>query len=350
MPAQKKRLFYLDMIRVIALLCILIIHFNATVTGYFTLPSKLFPNTLPFGIYLGDFGSSLFFIVSGTALSYTTQRSFDTISFYRKRAVAVYPMFWLAWLAAFSFRFVRQPGYFSQAKTATLALTFLGLDNFAVASGWVAHDFALVGEWFLGSILFLYALFPALKAGLSKHPCLTWLLSVFVGLVLHLSGKDAGLLGIHIPEFLFGMSFVFWMPRFQKLTVPFGILLFIPALWYGNGKIICAVFSITAFAILALIGQKIHYIPLERVCSQIGRYSYAVFLLHHLLILRMSESFDLALLTRRDTALLFVAYLFLTAWTSVGLYHAERLVRSGFAFFKKDEKELSVDCIMKLDT
>ena len=47
----------------------MIVHFNATVTGYFTLPHKLFTSTLPLGIYLGDFGSSLFFIVSGASLA-----------------------------------------------------------------------------------------------------------------------------------------------------------------------------------------------------------------------------------------------------------------------------------------
>ena len=72
MTARKPRLFYLDLIRTVALVSILIIHFNATVTGYFTLPSHLFGSTLPFGIYLGDFGSSLFFIVSDACiLTYT---------------------------------------------------------------------------------------------------------------------------------------------------------------------------------------------------------------------------------------------------------------------------------------
>lgn len=69
---KKQRLFYLDLIRAVALVCILVIHFNAAVTGYFSLPSKLFGSVLPFNIYLGDFGSSLFFMVSGAALQYTS--------------------------------------------------------------------------------------------------------------------------------------------------------------------------------------------------------------------------------------------------------------------------------------
>ena len=40
-PVKKQRLFYLDLIRAVALVCILVIHFNAAVTGYFTLPYSL---------------------------------------------------------------------------------------------------------------------------------------------------------------------------------------------------------------------------------------------------------------------------------------------------------------------
>lgn len=143
-------------------------HFNATVTGYFTLPHKLFTSTLPLGIYLGDFGSSLFFIVSGASLALTVPAEQNPAQFYKRRARAVYPLFWLAWFVVFSYRFVAHPGSFGGARTVTLVLTLLGLDNFAVAAGWVGTDFACVGEWFLGSILFLYLLFPLLQRGAAQ--------------------------------------------------------------------------------------------------------------------------------------------------------------------------------------
>ena len=76
-------------------------HFNATVTGYFTLPHKLFASTLPLGIYLGDFGSSLFFIVSGASLALTVPAEQSPAQFYKRRARAVYPLFWLAWFVVF---------------------------------------------------------------------------------------------------------------------------------------------------------------------------------------------------------------------------------------------------------
>ena len=123
--------------------------------------------TLPLGIYLGDFGSSLFFIVSGASLALTVPAEQNPAQFYKRRARAVYPLFWLAWFVVFSYRFVAHPGSFGGARTVTLVLTLLGLDNFAVAAGWVGTDFACVGEWFLGSILFLYLLFPLLQRGLA---------------------------------------------------------------------------------------------------------------------------------------------------------------------------------------
>ena len=214
-------------------------HFNATVTGYFTLPHKLFTSTLPLGIYLGDFGSSLFFIVSGASLALTVPAEQNPAQFYKRRARAVYPLFWLAWFVVFSYRFVAHPGSFGGARTVTLVLTLLGLDNFAVAAGWVGTDFACVGEWFLGSILLLYLLFPLLQRGLRKRPWLTWALTLAVCIPVHLLGWDARLVAVHIPEFLFGMTFLTLAGRTRYILAPLllaGAVLAQP--W--NSKITCA--------------------------------------------------------------------------------------------------------------
>lgn len=332
LTAGKPRLFYLDFVRAVALLSILVVHFNATVTGYFTYPSRLFGSVLPFGIYLGDFGSSLFFIVSGAALAYTTPQNITPAAFYKKRARAVYPMFWLAWVGAFSFRFVAKPGYYAGAKAPTLLLTVLGLDNFAVASGWVAQDFACVGEWFLGSILFLYLLFPLLRFALQKSPLATGALVCALCIPVHLMRWDAQLVAIHVPEFLFGMAFVALSKRAKAVSLALAVLL-LAVLRGGDGKILCALFSVAAFILLALLAERLAprgaAQPLTRLCALGSKYSYPVFLLHHIIILRMVEGFDLSVLGRRDTALLFGAYLFFVACAAAGLYKADRFVRAG---------------------
>lgn len=330
--SKRPRLFYLDLVRTLALICILIIHFNATVTGYFTLPHKLFTSTLPGGIYLGDFGSSLFFIVSGAALAYTAKEPFSASAFYKRRAHAVYPMFWLAWCICFSIRFVTQPGYYAAAKTPTLVLTFLGLDNFAVAAGWVHTDFACVGEWFLGSILFLYLLFPLLYAGMRKNKALTWTVTLVLALGLHFSGLDAQLIGVHLLEFLFGITVV--GAKRPKWPVVIAAALVWPVLWAVSkvtvldAKLLCAVVSAAVFVVLSAWPKAASPAWLQRTCALAGKYSYAVFLVHHFIILQMVQKFDLAALTRRDTALLFGAYLVITAAASWGLYRLDVRVRA----------------------
>ena len=333
---KKPRLVYLDLIRTAALISILIIHFNATVTGYFTYPSRLFGSTLPFGIYLGDFGSSLFFIVSGAALCYTAAEPFSVKGFYKKRARAVYPMFWLAWAICFTVRFTTVPGAFAGARGVTLVLTLLGLDNFAVAAGWVGADFACVGEWFLGSILFLYLLFPLLLALCRKGRAVRWLGfagAAVLGVAVHLTGWDARLVAIHLPEFFFGMVFVQLTRRGQAGALG-ASLAGLLALWALGGpladtKILCALFSAAVFAALALLSPLLDRGPVRRGCGLLSRYSYAVFLCHHVLIQRLVRGFDLSVLTRRDTVLLFFSYLVATAAASALLYWLDGKVRAG---------------------
>lgn len=313
-----------------ALFSILIIHFNATVTGYFTLPHKLFASVLPFGIYLGDFGSSLFFIVSGAALALTVPENQPPLDFYKKRAKAIYPLFWLAWVVCFSLRFLEKPGYYAGAKSPTLLLTVLGLDNFAVAAGWVGMDFACVGEWFLGSILFLYLLFPLLSRGLRRHEVLTWIVSVPICLVIHLAGWDAHLVAIHILEFLFGMQYLRMKNNAKVITAVLCIVGTVLLAGYDS-KITCALFSTVIFIVLALISRILDF-PLPRaICAKLAKLSYAVFLVHHVLIQRMAEQFDLVTLGRRDTAFLFLIYL-LAVWAAAeALLWLHKCLQKGLA-------------------
>lgn len=313
-----------------ALVAILVIHFNATVTGYFTLPHKLFASVLPFGIYLGDFGSSLFFMVSGAALALTVPEQQSPLLFYKKRAKAIYPLFWLAWAVCFSLRFLAKPWYYSGARSETLILTVLGLDNFAVAAGWVGMDFACVGEWFLGSILFLYLLFPLLIRGLRRNPWLTWAVALVICLPVHLAGWDAHLVAIHLLEFLLGMQFLTLGPKAKvglALAGGAGTVAFAGF----DSKITCALCCVAVFTLLAWAARFLDRPWPRAVCAKLANLSYAVFLVHHVLIQRMAEQFDLAALTRRDTAFLFLIYLGAVWAAAEALLWLQRCLRKGLA-------------------
>ena len=67
--------------------------------------------------------------------------------------------------------------------------------------------------------------------------------------------------------------------------------------------------------------------PLQNACALLSKYSYAVFLTHHVIVLRLVEHFDLLALTRRDTALLFGVYLLAVAAASAALFRLDVWVR-----------------------
>ena len=285
------------------------------------------------GIYLGDFGSSLFFIVSGASLALTVPAEQNPVQFYKKRAKAVYPLFWLAWFVVFAFRFVTRPGSFGGAKTVTLVLTALGLDNFAVAAGWVGMDFACVGEWFLGSILFLYLLFPLLRRGLRKNLWLTWLVTLAVCIPVHRMGWDARLVAVHIPEFLLGMTFLTLAKKAQYILAP-ALLAAAVLARHWDSKITCALASAAVFILLALVSPLLDRPWPRALGARLAKISYAVFLVHHVLIQDMAAHFDLGALSRRDTVFLFMIYLSATFAAAEALLWLQKTLRTGFAALK----------------
>ena len=65
------------------------------------------------------------------------------------------------------------------------------------------------------------------------------------------------------------------------------------------------------------------------VGAQLAKISYAVFLVHHVLIQELAAHFDLAVLSRRDTAFLFVVYLAATFAAAHALLWLQRTLRTG---------------------
>ena len=85
-------------------------------------------------------------------------------------------------------------------------------------------------------------------------------------------------------------------------------------------KVLCSMFSALIFIGLAAVAAPLLDKPLPRaVCAKAAKLSYAVFLTHHVIIQRLVRGFDLAALSRRDTAILFCVYLLATYAASEAL-------------------------------
>lgn len=99
---KKERLLYLDLIKLVAVIMVFTIHFTRTLEyAQINFTTHVLPDTL-FGMYLGSYGVTLFFIVSGAVLMYIYgDKEIDLASYYKKRFLGIYPMFWLAFAIFF---------------------------------------------------------------------------------------------------------------------------------------------------------------------------------------------------------------------------------------------------------
>ena len=145
MEQKKERLIYLDVIRTLAVICVFVVHFTRQLeyagisyNGY-----KILPDTL-FDVYLGGYGVSLFFAVSGAALMYNYGGKCELKNFYKKRFWGIYPMFWMAFGIVFLYRFYMEKSFTFACEKWTILLTITGMDGYL---SFFFHDFYILGEW-----------------------------------------------------------------------------------------------------------------------------------------------------------------------------------------------------------
>lgn len=170
MRTGTRRLFYLDVIRALSAVLIVVYHFSGSVY----LSGRWSGVDVLHATINGSWGMTpvyCFFMVSGAALMhrYPAGERLDIRKFYQKRFVSIYPLFWIAYVLGFFSVFWRL-GHLYDLPSWCLLWSFIGLD------GWVVNwfpTFYMVGEWFLGSIILLYLIFPLVHRAWQRNKHLT---------------------------------------------------------------------------------------------------------------------------------------------------------------------------------
>ena len=324
--AVKERKFYLDLIRVLALACILVIHFEAEISGMFSRIPSYMVIFLPGGIYLGDLGTTLFFMVSGCALTYVYPPDMDVKRYLGRRIKAVYPLFYLSYAICFLVQILLVRDRFAGIPLRRFLYTVFGMDMFAMSIGWTNANFALVGEWFLGAIILIYPCFPLLRKMVAKRPYFTVFIVAAFTLGLHQTNFDRGLVFIHLLEFTMGM--LAGAEKFDENRKVCGITAAVLALAFVvltvgpvtlPAKVRTVLMGGAVFCLAALAARYLDREPLRRAGKAAADISYPVFLLHHFILrqmVRFTSPDDLPFLR---TFLVFLLYLLLTFVFSMGL-------------------------------
>ena len=287
----KPRVFYLDLIRALAALLIVLAHFNHHLDergGGYVLTRE------PFGISVGALGVSLFLIISGAALTLTYRRPIDLKKFYRKRFLNIYPMFWTAWVLATLYLTLISNGRPPNVGPArTFIFTLLGIDGLAL--NFHFRTMYLLGEWFIGFIILYYVVFPLILWAIDRFPVVTGvvILAAYAAtaVIMHryFSGYPSSMvLTTRLPELAFGSYFVLYVRRVHWVTViPAAAVLAVSAMLPEKipEDVGTTIVGISAFLILVVAGRYVAIQPVRAFVGLIARYSYPIFLVHHVVIL-----------------------------------------------------------------
>lgn len=331
---KKERLFYLDFIRAISTLLIVTTHYNAV---FFwgkppetQLWSKLVTPANIFNVSSGNLGVSLFFIISGASMMYVygQKDKIDLKKFFRKRFLNLYPMYWLAYIACFLFLFYVNKGFSTSVPHWRIIFTMIGFDGYLST---FTSTFYLLGEWFLGCIILVYLFMPFLIKMIKKKPFLTFMLSLLIYILLILFYNFRLPLSVvvftRLPEVIFGMLFVAYIKEVRLVYIVPSVLVLVVNTIVSpqfNESLQTTYVGVATFMVLVYISKFFKFSIFKNICSEVGKYSYAIFLVHHMVIIQITSKFNLDTLTPKNSYVLFLLCLSVTLVLAKVLFEVEK--------------------------
>lgn len=328
---KKERLFYLDFVRALATVVIVLTHYNAlflynTATP---MPEKAVLTTKVANVYIGSFGVSLFLIISGAALMYVYEEKCEILTFYKKRFLNIFPMFWMAYFIAFLYNFYFSKGINHSIPKMNIIYSFLGIDTYL--ANFSVPTFALVGEWFLGLIMVIYVIFPLLRKMVNEHPVILAAVVMILYFVSIFTVQREITLFARLPEFLFGMYFVKYIKNVNWKWAGIAILVLAYNIFLKptfSSVLQCTYVGIFSFLLLVYISKYVKWNGMKNICSIICKYSYPCFIVHHFVIYQVVARFDLNTISTGYSYLLFLVCCCVIAVTSYLLYQLDCKIRN----------------------
>lgn len=336
---KKKKIFYLNFIRAISMLMIVTYHFfvhfaENNITGI-----KIFSN----GKW-GMIGVTLFFMISGASLMYNYGEKIDIKSYSKKRFLGIYPMFWIAYTLVFIYIFYGCKKIIWNLPTYKLGISLLGMDGYLSP---YTETFYLIGEWFLGCIVLIYVLFPILRKIINKYPKTFILIYTIINFSLLIFYKNSVMpinknLIICTYSFVLGMYVIKYIKQFKIWQVAIAIVLSVGAYLIPdstndlNKTVLIANFiGYNLFIVLGYIGGKIENVTIQKIFNTISKYSYAIFLVHHYIIMKIESTFANATLRISETICLYITCWIIISICAKILYILNKNIQN---FFKKEQK------------
>lgn len=170
---SKITLFRFDLIRILAMVFVIGTHFNETF-GSMGIRASCLHVYMGKGLLYSQMGVVLFILMSGSLSATSLERSLSdngvlkrksVLRYYKKRLLSVLPLYYMAYVMAYVIK-VAPKGV---AVHKAMIWTLFGLDGYLTRFN--VPTVYLVGEWFIGMILICYLLCPLVCAALTVLLC-----------------------------------------------------------------------------------------------------------------------------------------------------------------------------------
>lgn len=286
------------------------------------------PDTwMAFGnLHLVMIAVGLFFLISGAGLvmnierleaKYTNDQKTLWTEYYKSRFFKILVPFYITYIAYLVYKLcTTQVPLFTGIPVYRIIFTILGVDEYLKMTG-VATFSLGIGEWFLGALMIMYAVFPLLYKALKKWPTISILAALlyYVLMVTFYNSQIAWHQNVLIKifDFIAGMYLGINIKRLSRNWYPVVFILaafFVKNPSYANTLVIIGLFS-AGLLIETKLGTKQpeqnSQSKLWKVVTYISGITFYVYLVHHAVIYAFDEKLQgRIILSKKQTLLLFI--------------------------------------------
>lgn len=274
----------IDFVRASCSIGILIFHYFCHSRGSF----KFLFNTANSG--WGFMFVTSFFAISGTVLYYNYPTIISIKKFYFKRWKSIFPSYYICFLYFYLSNVFKYKKIFYRLHWSRLIFTVFGMDGYLL---YRFETYYLIGEWFIGAIIIIYALYPILLMLTNKN-FLVLHLFLCIGYLLMYKTKffviqrNRNIITC-INSFVFGISAIklkkFFFPNKLVFIISLAQLIFLCNFNIGSCILIHQIQGFSLFMVLLQIGRFIMNTRLSKIFQVISNLSYFIFLVHHQIII-----------------------------------------------------------------
>ena len=225
-----------------------------------------------------------FFCISGSVLYYNYPNINSIKTFYFKRWKSIFPSYYICFTYFFIKNVFKNHKLFYKGHWSKLLFTILGLDGYF---SYKINNYYLVGEWFLGAIIIIYALYPLFLLFINNNKDTTFIFIIFFFYYLmyktniFIINKDTNLATCFL-SFYVGTKSIRYKKYFffnnACLLISILLFLFLSIVKVKSFLLFFQIQGFSLFIILVKIGKVLMTTRFKIVFIKINNLSYYLFI------------------------------------------------------------------------